>query len=335
MSANDRLHEAAEWHVTLESDTLTDGDIQKFRQWRSDPDNAHAFREIEKTWGAFEIPAAKSGRLIIQGLLDDESRFSGRRSLRNLLPFVPLVALTSVLVAGFAGYFANVPLLHSDFLLADHRSVSGAPPAITLEDGSKLRLRGLSAVDVLYTPDKRHIDLSLGELQVTVAHDPDRPLIVRAGDVTATAEGTQYSVQRRDDRVQVSVTESVVRVCHKVQQELEREVCVRVHAGETVSVDDRGISEIESVSTGITYDWESGYLMVPGQLISEVLAELKRQHTDIILYDTQALETYFVSGRFPLNDLRKTFDLLRQSAPLTVRYPVPFVVNVEPSEISE
>lgn len=51
MLAKERLRKAAEWHVTLESEAVTERDIHMFRQWRSHPDNALAFEEIEKTWG--------------------------------------------------------------------------------------------------------------------------------------------------------------------------------------------------------------------------------------------------------------------------------------------
>lgn len=332
MIPHDRLQKAAEWHVALDSDSLTEADVHKFHQWQSNPDNADAFREIEKTWGSFEVPAGKSGRLIIQGLLDDAQVDSRRRSVPDLLPVVSLLALSSVLVAVLAGYLTNARLLHPDFFLADYQAVAGDPSTTILQDGSQLRLRGLSAVDVLYSSDNRHIDLRLGELQVTVAHDPDRPLTVRAGNVTATAEGTKYSVQRRDDRVDVSVTESVVKVCHNIQQGQESKACIRVHAGEIVSIDGNGIGGVASLYHRINYDWESGFLMVPGQSASDVLEELKRHHKGFISYDAKALDAYLVSGRFPLSDIRKTLDLLAQSAPLSVHHSAPFIVHVEPKE---
>lgn len=329
MLAKERLRKAAEWHVTLESEAVTERDIHTFRQWRSHPDNALAFEEIEKTWGAFEVSAGSSGRLLIQGLLDQSDSESERLGLRSLLPVLSLIVLLPLLAVVAAGYAPMARLLHSDFLLADFRAGLGEMSSSTLEDGSRLNLRSLTAVDVSYSDNHRLIDLSHGELQVQVAHDRQRPLTVVAGRVTATAEGTEYSVRYTDNRVDISVTESVVRVCHQAEETNDHSPCIRLHAGEAVSVDESGIHEVQSRYSRVSYDWESGHLMVPGQPVSQVLAELKRHYSGVILYDAEALEPYLVSGRFPLNDMRKTLDLLVQSAPLNVRYSGPFIVHVE------
>jgi transmembrane sensor len=81
-----------------------------------------------------------------------------------------------------------------------------------LEDGSVIDLNRGSAVEVRYTAAERRVWLTNGEAHFTVAHNPARPFIVRAGKVDVRAVGTAFNVRLDPGAVEVLVTEGRVQL---------------------------------------------------------------------------------------------------------------------------
>lgn len=83
---------------------------------------------------------------------------------------------------------------------------------IVLPDGSSVVLASDSIIEVRYPGDRRLVQVRQGEAYFEVRRDPRRPFVVSAGGIRVTAVGTAFNVQRRRDRVAVTVTEGSVRV---------------------------------------------------------------------------------------------------------------------------
>jgi transmembrane sensor len=81
-----------------------------------------------------------------------------------------------------------------------------------LDDGSLVELRRGAVVEVSYSAVERRIRLVRGEALFTVAKNPARPFIVRAGTVDVRALGTVFNVRLEPDSVEVLVTEGKVQV---------------------------------------------------------------------------------------------------------------------------
>jgi transmembrane sensor len=81
-----------------------------------------------------------------------------------------------------------------------------------LEDGSVVELRSGAVVEVEYRTAERRVRLVRGEALFTVAKDPSRPFVVRAGTVDVRAVGTVFNVRLRPDAVEVLVTHGAVAV---------------------------------------------------------------------------------------------------------------------------
>ena len=83
---------------------------------------------------------------------------------------------------------------------------------VPLPDGSRVTLGAKTRLSVHYGNCHRTISLETGEALFTVAHDPQCPFTVLAGDGVITALGTEFSVRRTLDRVTVQVAEGSVSV---------------------------------------------------------------------------------------------------------------------------
>ncbi len=108
-------------------------------------------------------------------------------------------------------------------ILAWQRAGSAASPApamaaapelkrLILEDGSSVELNHGAVVTTSFTAAERRATLVRGEALFTVARDPARPFIVRAGGVDVRAVGTAFSVRLDAAAVEVLVTEGRVAV---------------------------------------------------------------------------------------------------------------------------
>ncbi len=82
----------------------------------------------------------------------------------------------------------------------------------SLPDGSLLDLRaGAKALVRLYD-DRREVDLEAGGIRFSVAPDPERPFLVRAGAGDVRVTGTVFAVRRDADGVLVAVASGEVEV---------------------------------------------------------------------------------------------------------------------------
>lgn len=83
---------------------------------------------------------------------------------------------------------------------------------VRLRDGSSVVLGGRTKLSVALSAKRRSVRLIEGEAWFRVAHDPNWPFVVAAGDGTITAVGTAFLVTRESDRVVVTVTDGTVEI---------------------------------------------------------------------------------------------------------------------------
>jgi ferric-dicitrate binding protein FerR (iron transport regulator) len=95
-------------------------------------------------------------------------------------------------------------------------AISGAEEKL-LEDGTLVTMSNGAKMGVQFSPQERKVHLFRKDALFDVAKDPSRPFKVSAGDITATAVGTQFRVIS-GDCVEVHVLEGMVRVSVKGDQ---------------------------------------------------------------------------------------------------------------------
>ena len=94
-----------------------------------------------------------------------------------------------------------------------YQTAIGEHSTVTLSDGSELILNTNTRVMVSYTQAARLIHLTRGEVHVSVAKDPQRPLSVIAGKKYIQAIGTEFNIEITDrQNIELIVTEGKVRV---------------------------------------------------------------------------------------------------------------------------
>jgi transmembrane sensor len=188
---------------------LLPAEQDEFLQWlTADPRHRECFARHERTWRELDALSQWRPAHSTQPNPDLLAREpAGRRSpaLWLALGAAAALAITAGIV-GLSQRAAAPALLPS--------------PAVTvrdydqkvLEDGSVIDLNRGGEIEVRYTPAERQVWLTRGEAHFTVAKNPARPFIVRAGKVDVRAVGTAFNVRLDPALVEVLVTEGHVQV---------------------------------------------------------------------------------------------------------------------------
>ena len=195
--------QAIAWLLRLR-DKPSDNEVrQAFSDWlAADPAHRIAYRQAEAQWAWMEP--------------FKEQSFPARdEALRYRLP------ARQPLWRKLASYSAAAAvLLGVGFALFSPGDGTAATSAQAKDSGKPLRFRTApvwnlntdTEVQVRINYHRRHVELVRGEAFFNVAHHPERPFDVHAGNVDIRDIGTAFDVYKQADQVSVAVQEGVVEI---------------------------------------------------------------------------------------------------------------------------
>lgn len=199
---------AAEWLVQHDRG-LTPEQQDAFLQWlAARPEHRESFQRHQEMWREFNGLAQWRPEHSAEPNADLLARLPRSRRKGRLVRW----AVPSLLAAAAAIALLFVRPLPRE---AGDQPLTYAAAAYRQEklaDGSTLDLNRGAQVVVHFSAQERRIALVEGEVQFTVAKDPARPFVVRAGGVDVRAVGTAFNVKLAGAHVEVLVTEGVVDV---------------------------------------------------------------------------------------------------------------------------
>lgn len=290
------VHEAIEWLALQRSGTMSAEQRQQFAQWlRASPEHDQAWRRLQQRLGqAFSELPAHSRQVLASG------GHSRRQLLRGAL------GLTGV---GIGGWWLQrhglLPRVGSDLATG-----TAQRRPFLLEDGSRVLLNAQSRVDLRFSPQQRTLILREGALNIQVAPDPNRPLVVRTPFGEARALGTRFSVILSDREAQVWVQES------RVQLEVPGHGSLTLGADQGAVLDPRGIRPLDP-RQATANAWENGQLVVHDQALGEVLDALRAYHRGWLRISPPAAALR-VTGVFALDDSVQALRSLQEVLPIKV-----------------
>jgi transmembrane sensor len=207
------LQAAAYWYARLAAPDCSAQERAEFEHWlASDARHAQAFASVERMDATVTrlAPNARLAALADAAFADSATRNRGTR-IRPRWIAVPLSLAAAVLV--FIGAVRLLPELEMrNTPSVSYQTSAGETRALTLSDGSTVRLDVASAIEVQMYKDERRITLTSGRAYFTVAHDVSRPFAVTANGVRTVALGTQFEVQQDKNQVIVTLAEGSVLV---------------------------------------------------------------------------------------------------------------------------
>jgi transmembrane sensor len=285
---------ASDWLVAL-ADAPQDADLRaRFADWlEADPENLRDWQAIARTYRSLgAVRPAGAPR-----------RAANDRRLRARA----VAALAGAAVAACLLLLVLPGLLRE--LRSDYATGTAEIRSVELADGSVVRLAPESAIDVDYGPAGRRVRLREGIALFEVSPDPARPFTVLAAETRTTAVGTVFEVRRGARGDSVAVREGVV----EVERSAPGEQPLRVAAGERASFASDGTWRRTRLPAGQVGLWVDGLLVARERPVADLVDELRRYHTGLILLDGDALARQPATGVYDARDPAAALDLLASS----------------------
>lgn len=282
--------QAAEWHARLGERVVATQTIEDFFAWHQTPEHAEAYRRVQQIWG--QSPRLAGQPSMQKALADALSRRQRPSQGRGRLPrtLLGLTAVATAVALAFGGY--------SWFQAKSvYATQTGEQRLVQLADGSTVRLDTASRIRVRFSGGRRDVALEEGQALFTVAHDPNRPFVVQAGDSAVTAIGTVFEVQRRGGEADVTLIQGVV----DVRSGGPGGAHVRMAAGDQARV--RGaVARVSRVNLAYQTSWTEGQIILRDTPLREAVNEVNRYLTDKVELDAPGLETMPINGVFKTGD---------------------------------
>jgi transmembrane sensor len=297
-SKNERvIREAGAWHALL-NDTnprIETEDLEAFSAWRSDPENKAEYERIDDI--SRSVRALQDDPEIRQATADALARGPERRRLvmrlgtRRVRVAAGALVAAGVVASVAGGYLATRPTYTTDV---------GQTFSARLADGSRLTLDTDSQVRIRFGDGERRIELLRGQALFEVAHDAQRPFIVRAGDTRVRATGTRFEVRKIGQDVRVTLTQGSVEI---VDSDAKAKTW-RLRPGQALALKaaTTATATPTSVDVQTATSWTSGALTFQDLPLDEAVAELNRYSREKVVLGDGAPRSRRISGVFSTGD---------------------------------
>ncbi len=281
--------EAAAWLVKHDRG-LTAGEQDEFFQWlAANPEHGAWFSRHRGGWHRLDGIAAWRPEHSAEPNPDVLAR--PRRLAVWLRPAAVALAACVVLGMSVLLWPGRESVADADTTGAHSAALDGYERR-ALDDGSVLELNRGATVDVSYSPTERRVTLRGGEALFTVAKDPRRPFIVRAGGVEVRAVGTAFNVRLASGEVEVLVTEGRVQLAPRTTQPaVAPPPLVSEGQRAVVALTADAVPQIARASANHlarVRAWQPQLLDFSSTPLAEVIAELNRRNRLQLVLDDPA-----------------------------------------------
>ncbi|WP_037537654.1 FecR family protein [Sphingomonas sp. PR090111-T3T-6A] len=180
---------------------------------------------------------------------------------------------------------------------------------VPLGDGSVVTLDTHSVVEAAFSEQRRAIHLVSGVAYFEVAHDPSRPFVVEARDVSVRAVGTAFSVRNIEGSpVSVVVSEGKVavgRLAAPGADEVQLTANMQAEMPDIAPIAPANIARpLSPDDLSRALSWRDGMLAFEGDTLAEAAHRFGRYGGPKIEIDGAALARQPISGLFAASDPR-------------------------------
>lgn len=312
-AADDPARAATRWLVLLADDPEDATTRRGFEAWyAADPRHAAAWARSQRADALIRATRPATADL---PPMPPPAKVPARRFRR-----VPLFCLAMLM--GMIGLLYGPELALR--LQADHVTGNGEQREVALADGSRVHLDAGSAVQITFGAGERQVRLLRGEAFFDVVPDPARPFRVDAAGVRVSVLGTAFSVRLAEDCTGVAVRHGVVRIAGPGTEATE------LHAGEWLRTGAR--TQRGTIPPSLVAGWMQGLLVARDRRVADVVDDIRRHQSGIIILRGQELAGQRVAGVYDLRRPQEALRAVAQAHGAEIRQVTPWVTVISRAE---
>lgn len=250
---------------------------------------------------------------ILQSLnhaIDEDVRQHRRAPARTWWVAASVAILMAV---GFGLYLTRIASQEIQYVTAETQR--GEQTTVTLPDGSVVRLNAESSITYpqqFTSLETRDIQLS-GEAFFDVAHDEEKPFIIRSGDLVTTVLGTSFNIRAYPEDKNIAVTVATGKVSIAVARHQDQRT-----VGELLVPGEQGLYDKVSAQIAKTnvkleryLAWKDGTILLEGASLKEATDILGRWYDAEFVFKNPELMTCTIDGKFRNDQLENILENLR------------------------
>lgn len=300
---------AAQWFAARQSGRADPDFDPAFEKWlAADSERQRQYALCEIAWD-LSRPLAESLRVSPPAAA---ARMTASR--RRLVLGFGMAA--TVLIAVVALWFA---VADRETPSVRYATAAGEQRIVTLTDGSRITLNTRTGLEASIGRDRREVVLESGEAFFEVTHDPVRPFRVLTSLGHVSVVGTRFAVYYRQQSVEVSTEQGLVRVSPVGRREPSMVVLVR--PGESAVIASRdSIPRLRHADLKRIDNWRHQRLEFDAVPLAELLEEFSRYTPGPLQVANAKTGAIRVSGVFRIGDTSALAKTLQAAFGLVVRH---------------
>lgn len=332
---SDRRTEVASGWIAAIERGLTEGEEKELGLWLAENrQNYESFMELAALWDRMDVLHR------LADIFPEPDKRKAARNTRVALAVAASVVAALTLFAVLQMPETRAPETGNEAVALQpsaYETVIGEQRTFKLPDGTQLVLNTNSLVQVDYSPTNRILRFERGEIHVSVAHDPERPLSVVIGNTIVQAVGTEFNIEiTQDQSIELMVTDGVVMVgvidSSATEGSSDSPILLTqgskvVGAGEkaVISGDEPSTEAIEpqrvqSNEIAVELSWREGNLIFQGESLEEAVYEVGRYTAvEFVILDEEAKKVR-VAGMFKAGDVEGLLSALRNHFNITYEW---------------
>ena len=242
--------------------------------------------------------------------------------LKRIIPYfyrVAAVFFIPLLFLSLYYYYKTEGFENQEPIYSEITSPNGSRTSFELPDGSKVWLNNGSSLKfpIRFTGDYRKIEL-VGEAYFYVAHNQEKPLIVKTRDIQVKVHGTEFNVMAYPDEENVYVTlekGSISLEKENNKKEINSLIMLKPNQQAIFNNQENKLSYKTINPTKYTA-WKEGKLIFIDDPINEIMRRLERWYNvDIELKDSE-LSEFSYTATFTNESLNQILYLLKLATPI-------------------
>ena len=348
-----------EWIAGFLSKGATPEEEAQLLTWVTSGNNRKYYEQLYRVWlqtascGQFDDervePALKRVHKKIFEPSVAEKRLQTQKEQKTLwtVMFKYAAAIALLIISTYVlTRYAMMQQLESQITGMTYEAHYGSRAYATLPDGTKVWLNSGSklAVQPEYQLHERTVELS-GEAYFDVETNPERPFIVRVGEISIKATGTAFNVKAYPEEEQITTTLVEGTVFIEGNDEREKEFKVQLQPNQTVSYrrkatiapsvakEDTAVqaplpkpekqetqkpltATTSQMKTETLTSWMKDRWIIDNEEFGNLAVQLERRYNVQIRFESEELKQYRFTGTIERETVEQMFDAFRYSIPL-------------------